>query len=144
MEINLPEVLRGLTDAFESYEEAVTNYRPEKLAGFFWKDPRALRYGVAENLYGYEAIAAYRQARAKAGGAPRRRLTRTVITTFGRDFGVADTEYLRTESGKLGRQSQTWVRMPEGWRIVSAHVSLLQESDETIRTPGIGRESIRP
>jgi hypothetical protein len=129
MEINLPEVLRELTEQFEKYEEAVQNYEPEVLAECFWKDPRVLRYGVAENLHGYEEITAYRHARAKAGGAPARQLRHTVITTFGRDFGTANTQYVRTGTGKIGRQSQTWVRLPEGWRIVSAHVSLLQESD---------------
>jgi hypothetical protein len=99
------------------------------LIGLFWSDPRTVRYGVAENLYGGEEIAAYRKARAGQGRPPQRKTTRTVITTYGRDFGTTNIEYLRTESGKAGRQSQTWIRTSEGWRIVAAHVSLLADED---------------
>ena len=105
------------------------NNSPEDLSRLFWKSNLTIRYGVAENLYGHAAIDAYRKTRAASGGALKRILTRTVITTFGRDFGVADTEFLRTKGGRTGRQSQTWVRFSEGWRIVSAHVSFTQESD---------------
>ncbi len=127
--VNLPEVVEELTREFHRYEQALMSNRPDELAALFWSDPRALRYGVAEILYGYDEIAQYRRVRARQGGAPPRTLVRTVITTFGRDFGTANTEYLRKGSGRVGRQSQTWVRMPEGWCIVSAHVSLLQEED---------------
>jgi Protein of unknown function (DUF3225) len=127
MQINIPEVLEELTAQFNEYERALLANEPDVLIGLFWCDPRTVRYGVAENLYGADEIAAYRKARAGQGGAPQRKTTRTVITTYGRDFGTTNIEYVRTESGKAGRQSQTWMRTPEGWRIVAAHVSLLVE-----------------
>ena len=89
----------------------------------FWRSPHTLRYGVAENLYGWEQIAAFRAGRSPAGLA--RTLQNTVITTYGRDCATANTEFCRDSTPKVGRQSQTWVRMPEGWRIVAAHVSLI-------------------
>lgn len=129
MDINLPEAVKELTEQFERYEEALINNKPDLLSEFFWPDPLAIRYGVAENLYGYREIADYRQARARAGGVPKRTLTRTAITAFGRKFGTSNTEYVREETGKIGRQSQTWVRFSDRWRIVSAHVSPLQDID---------------
>ena len=94
------------------------------LDGFFYDAPQTIRYGVAENLYGYEAIQAFRAARSSAGLA--RTLTRTEITTYGRDFAVAATLFQREATpGKVGRQMQTWVRFPGGWRIVAAHVSVI-------------------
>ena len=129
MEINIPEVLAELTAAFNEYEEALLSNKPEVLDRLFWHDPRVVRYGVAENLYGYDMISAYRKMRAGKGGAPQRSTTVTVITTYGRDFGTTNIEYKRTISGKFGRQSQTWMRTPEGWRIVSAHVSLIIDVD---------------
>ena len=129
MEINTPEVLAELTAAFRGYEAALSSNQPESLNEFFWNSPLAVRYGVAENLYGHDEIVAYRRRRAQVGGAPDRKVTREVITSYGRDFGTTCIDYVRTESGRRGRQSQTWVRMSEGWRIVTAHVSLLQEAD---------------
>jgi len=129
MDIDLPDVLAELTAAFEEYETALASNQPEVLVRFFWRDPRTIRYGVAENLYGSEQIAAYRAKRAQRGGAPKRKTTRRVITTYGRDFGTTNIEYVRTETGKAGRQSQAWMRTPQGWRIVSAHVSLLLDED---------------
>jgi AtzH-like len=129
MQINIPEVLAELTAQFNEYERALLANEPDVLIGLFWCDPRTVRFGVAENLYGAEEIAAYRKARAGKGGAPQRKTTRAVITTYGRDFGTTNIEYVRTESGKAGRQSQTWMRTPEGWRIVAAHVSLLVDED---------------
>ena len=85
-------------------------------------------YGVAENLYGWDEICAFRQQRANQGGAPQRRITRRALTTYGEDFGTANIEYVR-DSGKSGRQSQTWMRTPEGWRVVAAHVSMLAPAD---------------
>ncbi len=113
-----------MTAQFQRYEEALVTNDVASLDAFFWRSPLAIRYGGGENLYGYEAIAAFRAARSPAGLA--RRLQRTVITTFGRDFATANTEFLR-DSPRIGRQTQTWARMPEGWRIVSAHISLLPE-----------------
>ncbi len=124
-EINIPEVLAEVEAVFERYEQALVANDTEVLDELFWTSPLTLRYGVAENLYGIEEIRAFRAGRPKADLA--RDLTRTVITTYGRDVATANTEYRRQLSGRLGRQSQTWIRMPEGWRIVSAHVSLLPE-----------------
>lgn len=129
MEINNPDVLAELTEAFRRYELALLSNQPDVLDELFWKSPIAVRYGVAENLHGHSEIVNYRQRRAQVGGAPQRAVTCEIITTFGRDFGTTNIEYVRTKSGRHGRQSQTWVRTPDGWRIVSAHVSLLAESD---------------
>ena len=93
------------------------------LDALFWNDPRTLRYGVGENLYGFDAIAAFRNARSAAGLA--RTLARTVITTYGSDAATANTEFHRVGVERIGRQSQTWIRLPQGWRIVAAHVSLM-------------------
>jgi hypothetical protein len=119
--INLPEVLAEMTAAFERYETALVQNEVAVLDELFWNSPHTIRYGVTENLYGYEAIAAFRSARLPQGLD--RRLSKTVITTYGTDFATANTEFQR--SGQSGRQSQTWMRTPDGWRVVSAHVSLL-------------------
>ena len=129
MEINIAGVLAELTEVFRGYENALSSNKPERLNDFFWKSPIAVRYGVAENLYGHDEIVAYRLQRAQVGGAPDRKVIREVITSYGRDFGTTCIDYVRSGSGLAGRQSQTWARMPEGWRIVAAHVSLLQEAD---------------
>jgi hypothetical protein len=129
MQINIPDVLAELTAAFEEYQRALLANETDVVIRLFWRDLRALRYGVAENLYGFDEIVAYRKKRSAQGGAPHRTTTRSVITTYGRDFGTTNIEYVRTSSGKAGRQSQTWMRTPDGWRIVAAHVSLLAESD---------------
>jgi hypothetical protein len=121
--INDPEVLAEVSAAFARYEDALVNNRVEVLDELFWPSPSTVRYGVGENLVGIEAIRAFRAARASAGLA--RDLERTLITTFGRDFATAMTEFRRGGSTSVGRQSQTWVRFPEGWRVVAAHVSLL-------------------
>ena len=125
-EIDLPDVVAEVTAAFQAYEATLMANDPVGLIGFFWDDPRTIRYGISENLHGIEEIAGYRRAQAAAGGYRGRRLDRTVIATFGRDFATASTTYLR-EDGRRGRQMQTWVRMAQGWRIVAAHVSLLAE-----------------
>ena len=122
-EINLPEVLAEVRAVFERYEDALVNNRVEVLDELFWTSPLTVRYGAAENLYGIEEIRAFRQARPAAGLA--RTLERTVITTYGRDHATAMTEFVRAGSTKVGRQSQTWVRLPEGWRVVAAHVSVV-------------------
>lgn len=129
MEIDIPEVVAELKAAFSEYEEALMSNNPDTLIRLFWNDPRTTRYGVAENLYGCEEISSYRRKRAGQGGAPLRTTTRTVITTYGRDFGTTNIEYVRDLTGRKGRQSQTWMRAPEGWRIVAAHVSLLADAD---------------
>ena len=120
MEINLTDVHAEVTRAFEAYERALVTNDVSVLDNAFWDSPHTLRYGVNENLHGYAQIAAFRAARSPAGLA--RELRNTVITTFGRDFATANTEFIR--SNATGRQSQTWVRQPEGWRVVAAHVSM--------------------
>jgi len=123
MEINIPFVLAELHSVFARYEDALVNNKLEVLDELFWPSAFTVRFGVGENLYGIEAIRAFRSARPSAGLA--RTLQHTVITTYGTDFGTAMTEFQREGSAKAGRQSQTWVRFPEGWRVVAAHVSLL-------------------
>ena len=130
MEINLPEALRELEAAFQRYERALTDNDPATLELLFWNSPHTLRYGIAENLYSWDEICAYRRKRADGGGAPQRTITRKVLTTYGRDLGTANIEYARA-NGKLGRQSQTWMRTLEGWRVVAAHVSMMQVGDES-------------
>ena len=121
MDINLPEIVAEVTAAFKRYEAALTSNDVAVLDALFWDSPHTIRYGATENLYGYGAIAAFRSARSAQGLD--RTLSNTVITTYGKDFATANTEFQRL--GKLGRQSQTWMRSPEGWRVVSAHVSFL-------------------
>jgi hypothetical protein len=122
-DINLADVHAEVCAAFARYEDALVNNRVEVLDELFWASPHTIRYGVGENLYGIEAIRAFRAGRPAAGLA--RTLRHTVITTYGRDCATAMTEFLREGGSKIGRQSQTWVRLPEGWRVVAAHVSLL-------------------
>jgi 1-carboxybiuret hydrolase subunit AtzH-like protein len=122
MQIDLPEVVAEVREAFERYEQALVTNNVVALDAFFRDDARTLRYGVAENLYGYEAIKAFRAARSPVGLV--RTLSKTTITTYGRDFAVASTLFHRA-AGKVGRQMQTWVRFPEGWRVVAAHVSII-------------------
>ncbi len=123
MEINLPDVVTEVKAAFERYEQALVNNDVAVLDELFWHTDHTIRYGATENLYGYEAIASFRANRSPMGLA--RTLQNTVITTYGRDFATANTEFVRETTTKLGRQSQTWIRTPEGWRIACAHVSLL-------------------
>jgi hypothetical protein len=122
-EINLPDIVAEVTEAFRRYEQALVTNDMAVLTELFWRSPLTIRYGVAENLKGWEAISAFRQARPAVDLD--RDLSDTVITTYGRDFATANTEYRRKVSGRHGRQSQTWLRTPEGWRVVAAHVSLL-------------------
>lgn len=124
LDIDLPEVVAEVTAAFLRYEQALVTNDVETLDATFRDDPRTIRYGMGENLYGYDEIAAFRAARPSAGLA--RKLSRTAITTFGRDFAVASTLFERdTVPGKIGRQMQSWVRFADGWRVVAAHVSLI-------------------
>ena len=123
MDINLPDVHAEVTAVFARYEHALVHNQVDRLDELFWSSPHTVRYGVGENLYGIEAIRAFRTARPSVGLA--RRLQDTVITTFGRDAATAMTLFRREGGTKIGRQSQTWVRLPQGWRVVAAHVSLL-------------------
>jgi hypothetical protein len=124
IEVNLPEVVAGVSAAFARYEAALISNDVAVLDELFWKSPHTLRYGVSENLYGYEAIASFRSNRPSAG--LQRATHGTVITTYGRDMATANTMFTRESApGKIGRQSQTWMRTADGWRVVAAHVSLI-------------------
>ena len=125
MRINDPEIVAELQALYPKYEAALVSNDTETLTQMFWASPHAMRFGVTENLYGIEEIDAFRKGRSSANLA--RTVRRLDIVTFGRDFGSITLEFERTVNGKiiLGRQSQVWVRFPEGWRIVSAHVSVL-------------------
>ena len=123
-EIDIPEVVAEVRKAFDEYEKALVNNDVAKLDELFRDDPRTIRYGAGEILYGYAEIKAFRSARSPVGLG--RTLSKTVITTYGRDFATASTLYERPSApGKIGRQMQTWVKFPEGWRVVAAHVSLI-------------------
>jgi hypothetical protein len=126
MEIDLPEVVAEVKAAFQRYEKALVSNNIAALDAMFHDDPRTIRYGSTENLYGYAEIEAFRAARSPAGLM--RTLSKTVISTYGRDHAVTSTLFHRASvPGKIGRQMQTWVRFPEGWRVVAAHVSFIDE-----------------
>jgi hypothetical protein len=125
MNINVPEVVAEVEAAFARYERALMENDVEVLDALFWRSPHTLRYGVGENLYGFDEIAAFRTAR--PGGSPPRMLLRSVITTFGADFATANVEFQRAGGTRIGRQSQTWARLDGGWKVVAAHVSLIAD-----------------
>ena len=125
MQINLPDVLEEVTEAFRAYEAALTGNDVATLDALFWTSPHVIRYGATENLHGHDEILAFRKARPSKGLD--RTLRHTVITTFGRDFATANTEFTREGSDRIGRQSHAWARLPEGWRIVAAHVSRMED-----------------
>jgi Protein of unknown function (DUF3225) len=126
MQVDLPDVVAEVTAQFESYEKALVSNDVAALDELFRDDARTLRYGIGENLYGHGAITAFRAARSPVGLM--RKTEKTVITTYGLDAAVASTLFYRdTAPGKVGRQMQTWVRFPEGWKIVAAHVSIIDE-----------------
>lgn len=124
MIVDLPEVVAEVRAAFERYEQALVSNDVEALDALFRDDPRTIRYGGGENLYGFAEIAAFRAGRSPAGLA--RTLSRTVITTYGHDFATASTLFHRaSHPGKIGRQSQCWVKFDGEWKVVAAHVSLI-------------------
>lgn len=125
MVINDPPVVAEVEAIFGIYEQALLANDLETLDGLFWQSPFVVRIGPGQNLYGIEAIQAFRLAR--PGGSPQRTLTRVVINTFGRDFATANAEFQRAGNAPPGRQTQTWVRFPEGWKVVNAHISMLAE-----------------
>jgi hypothetical protein len=125
-EINRPEIVAEVTAAFMRYEEALNANDVAVLNELFRDAPYTLRFGIAEELYGHAQIAAFRGARVPPA---RRAISSTVITTFGRDFATASTEFRRPGQTRNGRQQQSWVRFPEGWRIVAAHVSFSAAED---------------
>lgn len=122
-DINLPDVLVEVQAVFARYEDALVHNQVAVLDELFWNSPHTVRYGATENLVGYAQIQAFRAARSPAGLA--RTLQNTVITTYGRDCATTMTEFVRSGSAAIGRQSQTWLRLPQGWRVVAAHVSLI-------------------
>lgn len=123
MKVNLPEIVAEVTSVFGRYEQALVTNDVAVLDELFWENALTLRFGATENLYGHAAIKAFRAGRPAQGLA--REIFNTVITTYGEDFATANTEFRRVGSDKLGRQSQTWVRTADGWRVVAAHVSLM-------------------
>src|SRR6266436_6142321 len=126
MDIDLPDVVAEVQAEFDRYERAIVSNDVAELDAMFRDDPRTIRYGGGENLYGYGEIKAFRAGRSPTGLA--RTLSKTVITTYGRDFAVASTLFQRASPpGKIGRQMQTWVRFADGWRVVAAHVSVIAE-----------------
>ena len=120
MQINTPNVLAEVKAVFERYEKAVIHNDVDVLDELFWNSLLTLRYGIAENLYGFDSIQSFRASRSKG---VERTLNNTVITTYGDDFATANTEFQSAGNPRNGRQSQTWIRTADGWRIVSAHVS---------------------
>lgn len=127
MEIDIPEVKAEVENAFARYEAALVNNDVATLEALFHDDGRTIRYGGGENLYGMDAIREFRRARAPVG--LERTLAQTVITTYGRDFAVASTLFRRDNApGRIGRQQQSWVRFPQGWRVVAAHVSVIVDA----------------
>lgn len=123
MNINSPDTVAEVQAAFDRYEQALVTNDVQVLDELFWRSPHTIRYGATENLYGYEEIQAFRAARPANGLA--RTLSRTVITTYGHDAATTNTEFWREGTDRVGRQSQTWIKTEHGWRVVSAHVSLM-------------------
>jgi hypothetical protein len=127
MTINDPEILAEITQIFACYEKALAENDTAALDGLFRDAPETVRYGVGENLYGAAEIAAFRQNR--VGGSPPREVLRTAIATYGSDFATTNIEFRRIGGDVIGRQSQSWIRTNEGWRIVSAHISLMGKKE---------------
>lgn len=124
LQTNLPDVVAEIAQAHDAYEAALAANDVAAMNQLFWDSPHTLRFGPTENLYGHAAIAGFRAANISG---PARTISRRVITSFGRDFATTNIEYVRHDNGRIGRQSQSWVRTEDGWRIVAAHVSMLQE-----------------
>ena len=121
MTVNDPDIVAEVTAAFMAYEAALMADDIAAMDLLFHDSETTIRFGVGESLYGIEAIREFRKGR---GGSPQRTLGRVAIAAYGRDFATADAEFFRENSDQRGRQSQSWVRFPDGWKIVSAHVSL--------------------
>jgi Protein of unknown function (DUF3225) len=122
-EINHPQTLAEVTQAFDRYQQAIIDNDVAVLNELFWNNAFTIRYGIGENLYGHTEIAAYRGTRDPKSVA--RVVGKAVVTSYGHDAATTNIEF--TRKGRKGRQSQAWIRMPEGWRIVAAHVSYLDE-----------------
>jgi len=122
-EIDLSDVLIDLDQAFNQYENALIQNNVPVLDKFFWDNPKTVRYGIAENLYGGDEIRAYRK---NCNPVPSgRKIIQKTITSFGHNFGIVSVEFTSPDSEQTGRQMQTWALFPEGWRIVAAHVSVI-------------------
>jgi hypothetical protein len=129
MVVNDPKILVQVQAAVDAYEDALMANDVEALDSFFWNSPHTVRFGVSENLYGFDEIAAFRIGR--RGGSPPRRRVRTEVVALGPDVAVANVEFIRTDTGRNGRQSQIWIKTDRGWKVASAHVSLRQgEADQ--------------
>ncbi len=128
MVIHDEAVVAQVEAAVSAYEQALITNDLEALDSFFWRSEHTVRLGVSENLYGFEAIAAFRLGR--TGGSPPRVRTSTHVVALGPDVAVAHVEFLREDTGRVGRQSQTWLRTDQGWKVASAHVSLLQSAPD--------------
>ena len=124
-EINSPKILAEVSAAHVRYEQALSENNIDVLDELFWENSMTLRYGIGENLYGHEQISIFRRKRETSDLD--REILKLIITTFGRDFATTNLEFKRLKSNQIGRQSQTWLRTEKGWRIVSAHVSLIKE-----------------
>ena len=124
-EINSPKILAEVSAAHERYAQALSENNIDVLDELFWENSMTLRYGIGENLYGHEQISIFRRKRETSDLD--REILKLIITTFGRDFATTNLEFKRLKSNQIGRQSQTWLRTEKGWRIVSAHVSLIKE-----------------
>ncbi len=127
MKINDPQIVSSVTAAFNAYEQALITNDVRALDRLFWQGSAVVRYGTTENLYGPDAIASFRRTRSSEG--LNRRLTRTVVTTFGDEFATVWSEFVREGKEAIGRQAQVWVQFPEGWRVVAAHVSNMENLD---------------
>ncbi len=123
MQIDIPEVKAEVEAAFARYETALVTNDVPVLDELFWESPHTVRFGATENLFGAEEIAAFRAGRSPKGLA--REILRNSITTYGRDFATASITFRREGSTRIGRQQQSWVRFPQGWRVVAAHVSVM-------------------
>src|SRR5271156_4291108 len=129
LDVNIPEVVAEVTEAFRRYERALVTNDVKALDALFWNSPNTLRFGIAENLYGYDAIASFRSNRPPIDLT--RQLKNTKIVTYGRDLATANTEFQRVGSSVTGRQSHVWIRTEDGWRIAAAHVSLMPASSRS-------------
>jgi hypothetical protein len=121
--INIPEIVAEVTAAHNRYDQALADNNVKILNEMFWNSPHTLRYGITENLYGHDQISGFRQARAQDNFA--REVLKVTFTTYGRNFATTNIEFTRSSSDRIGRQSQTWLRTDDGWRIVAAHVSFM-------------------
>ena len=130
MEINRADAVADVSVAYARYEAALLSADAATLDELFWADGRTVRYGADEILRGHDAVAAFNRRRRLN---PDRRLADTVVTTYGRDFATVSTLFTDVPAGKVGRQMQSWVRMPEGWRVVAAHVSVIDVPEESGR-----------